>query len=205
VCTQLHPQEIHIEPVYLSGRAAASAYPSGYNLAETFAEHFTKARDRGEQSSIPVLFSGTRPWDVHGSYCNIFRGVLNLVPGDVATPCFKLSDITQVNQPGASIGLLESERFFIDYPKISDLRILLAKLPRKCSACFNQYHCARGCPDDCLLSGNEHSEAPDQFTLPEYRCRVQMLLANAVIERAAIELQRSQGNRLGGTFIRVNG
>ena len=33
--------------------------------------------------------SGTRPDEVHGPYCNVFRQTINLVPGDVAVACFK--------------------------------------------------------------------------------------------------------------------
>jgi uncharacterized protein len=205
LCTVLRPQEIHIEPVYLSGRAATGAFAASCELAETFVKHFTRAQIRAKQDGIPVLFAGARPWDIHGPYCHIFRSVLNLVPGDVATPCFKLSDITQVNQPEACIGQLEADSFSIDYQKISHLGSHLAKIPPRCAGCFNQYHCARGCPDECFLSESDASTRSDPTAPPEYRCRVQMLLANAVIERAASAIQPSQGKRLGGTYIQVNG
>jgi hypothetical protein len=44
----------------------------------------------------------------------------------------------------------------------------------------NVYHCARDCPDVCLLTaGRERVEAPG------FRCRVQKLLAHELIREMA--------------------
>jgi sulfatase maturation enzyme AslB (radical SAM superfamily) len=207
ICTHLQPQEIHIEPVYLSGRAANGAFAASADLAQSFITHFSKARERAELSGVPLLFSGTRPWEIHGPYCHFFRDVLNLVPGDLATPCFKLSDAAQVNQFHAAIGQTAEDAFFLDYPRIAQLANQLSSLPAQCADCFNQFHCVRGCPDECSLTSFAASNpaAAVPSTPPEFRCQAQMLLANAVIERAAARVQLDQEKKFGGINIQVNG
>jgi uncharacterized protein len=204
ICSRLQPQEIHIEPVYLSGRAATGTFAADPELAQVFAAQFSKARERAKLAGVPLLFSGTRPWEIHGPYCHCFREVLNLVPGNIATPCFKLSDATQVNQYQAGISQAMAEQFSIDYPRVSQLANLLSSVPEKCSACFNQFHCARGCPDICSLNGLAGNTLIEGVTPPEFRCQAQMLLANAVIERAIAGIQLSQGRELVGISIQEN-
>jgi sulfatase maturation enzyme AslB (radical SAM superfamily) len=186
LCESLVPQEIHLEPVYAGGRQRADGFTTGEGtadtgqLAETFVSHFLRAQARARSAGIPLLFSGSRPWEIHGPFCQVFRDVLQLVPGDAVSPCFKLSDARQVRRLNAQIDSLTGESFILDGGKIETLRAALRQQPAQCRDCFNQYHCARGCPDACPL---EEDLRPAAF-----RCQVQMHLAGAAIERAASTL-----------------
>ena len=200
VCQKLAPLEIHLEPVYTGGREqagfAAAELASPEELAETFVTHFLAARALANAAGIPLRYSGSRPWDVHGPFCQVFRDVLQLVPGEVASPCFKLNDSQQVDGLGARIGQDSSNGFVIDQAAVQDLRARLLRQADECQACFNQFHCARGCPDACGLESNDPA-------LPAFRCQVQMRLSGAAIERAAAGLVVSPGAPLAGATLRM--
>lgn len=181
ICERLRPGEIHIESIYQGGRASADC-TAGAPLAETFFEHFRSARARGRQKGIRVLFTGARPGEIHGPYCQVLRGVLNLVPGDVATACFKSCDADQAARLRSIVGSTGEEGFRIDYRKVLELRRELEPMPQHCQECFNQFHCARACPDGCAL------EPGNSAPWNEFRCQLQMLLAANIIEQAASEL-----------------
>jgi len=58
-----------------------------------------------------------------GLTATCFRHVLNLVPGDVATACFQVTDAAHVSAKGAVIGAMNREtgRFEIDYNRVHEL------------------------------------------------------------------------------------
>ncbi len=208
LCTRFKPQEIHIEPVYQGGRAHLGGLPAegeeATQLAGTFVEQYTQARDRANQYGIRMLFAGCRPWEIHGPYCQIFRDVLTLIPGDEAALCFKFSDADQVEKADARIGWMESDGFTIDHQRIRQFRELLSARPASCQDCFNQYHCAGGCPDDCALELSPFKIA--QQPPNEFRCQVQMRLASAAILQAGRQVVLSsrrpcRGNRNTGKKI----
>ena len=133
------------------------------------------------------MTSGSRPDVIHGPYCNVFRHTLNLVPGGVATACFKVTDVAHVEAKGATIGALnrETRRFEIDHARVRELRRRLAAIPAKCATCFNRYHCVRECPDQCPLDEDTVSgSAPE----PGFRCRMQKALAYAILRETAAGL-----------------
>lgn len=207
VCSQLAPQEIHFEPVYTGGREQngfVSPEPVRMDgLADTFVRHFLAAQARARAAGTPLRFSGSRPWDVHGPFCQIFRGVLQLVAGDAASPCFKLSDALQVDGLGARTGWAEPGGFVIDHSGVQTLRQKLLRQAAVCRLCFNQYHCARGCPDVCGLEARpgqpETEPAP-----PAFRCQVQMRLSSAAVERAAAGLAVSAASPLASALITMD-
>ncbi len=172
------PEEIHFEPVYAGGRAVGSEEME----PEDFVTHFLAAREKARLHGVPLIYAGCRLGQIHGPYCNLFRQVVNLVPGDVATACFKLTNGDQVRAGGTLIGALnpESGRFEIDHDQVRELRLELASLPAHCQACFNQFHCARECPETCVL-GKDSS-------LNSFRCQVQRSLAATNLAQAADEL-----------------
>jgi sulfatase maturation enzyme AslB (radical SAM superfamily) len=203
ICEHLAPLEIHLEPVYTGGRQRADRFNPGESdpaaeggrLAEAFVTHFLRAQGRARSAGIPLLSSGSRPWEIHGPFCQVFRDVLQLVPGDAASPCFKLSDASQVSRLNAQIVSPAGEGFILDGKKIETLRAELRQQPARCSDCFNQYHCAKGCPDACPLE--------DDTGFPAFRCQVQMQLAGTVIERAASVLVVNQASPVAAAPIQV--
>jgi len=84
--------------------------------------------------------------EVHGPYCQVFRDVLNLVPGDVASACFKLGDAQQLLHCTARAGSIGEGVFAIDDDNVQALRKVISAEPARCQGCFNHFHCAGACP-----------------------------------------------------------
>lgn len=115
----------------------------------------------------------------NGRYCHLFRDVLNLVPGGVATACFKVSEAAQAGQMGVGIGRMEegNGRFVLDAGHIQTLRRQLQNTPLACHDCFNRFHCTFACPDECPLT-EPHPTA-------HFRCLVQQKLMAASLQAQA--------------------
>ena len=178
ICRELQPEEIHAEPVYRAGRARTA---SGFGLDEVdgFVAHFLEARAVAGQAGVRWLTSGSRLGEVHGRYCHLFRDVLNLVPGGAATACFKATDAAEAHQKQVTMGQMAGEdgRFVLDQAQIDTLRGQLSEPPPQCRNCFNQFHCAYTCPDNCPL------ESPAMTA--QFRCRVQRQLMTAMLQEKA--------------------
>ncbi|MBN1933369.1 MAG: radical SAM protein [Anaerolineae bacterium] len=183
ICRQLAPEQIHFEPIYIGGRAARADKPDA-DLADEFVVHFLEAREIARQYGAPLSSSGSRLDEIHGLYCHVFRHVLNLVPGGVATGCFKVTDAARAAEKGVLIGAAsrESGEFEIHDRRVQELRRQLGVIPRECKDCFNRYHCARECPDRCPLdTGSLQVEAG-------FRCQLQKALVAAMLRKTAEEL-----------------
>ncbi len=181
------PEEIHFEPMYSGGRAD-TAHGLGPLEAAVFVGGFMKARQKAHDYNVPLLYAGCRLHQVHGPYCNVFRDVLNLVPGGVATACFKMTDGGRARARGMVIGALDENngRFAVDHDRVRGLRLRLAPRPPKCRDCFNQFHCAGECPEICPLNGDTPSENRSPSTA--FRCQVQKALTAAILQEAADSL-----------------
>jgi sulfatase maturation enzyme AslB (radical SAM superfamily) len=186
VCTQFAPEEIHVEPVYCGGKTSAAAGLHAHH-AGAFVAHFLEARHVARRHGILLTCSGSRPNETHGPYCNIFRQTLNLVPGGVATACFKITRGARADERGATIGALnlETGRFELDAAQVQDLRRRLSIIPAECADCFNRYHCVRECPDRCPLDGSDRRVRPPE---PGFRCRVAKALTYATLREKAERL-----------------
>jgi len=191
VCQELAPEEIHFEPVYAGGRTSAVTGLTD-NRAEEFAAHFLRARAVAQGYGVPLLISGSRLNTVHGPYCHVFRGVLNIVPGGVATACFKLSQARQVMVKRAAIGAWERKtgRYEIDQRRVQALRRLVDQAWPDCDGCFNRYHCVRSCPDRCPLDGNTTAAqaGSPQILAAGFRCRAQHALSSGMLQETADRL-----------------
>jgi uncharacterized protein len=181
LCQQIKPQEIHIEPVYRVGRAKDG---DEMNEAGAFVSAFLEGRAVARRYGIPWLTSGSRPAEIHGPYCQVYRDVLNLVPGDVATACLKLTGADQARQSALLIGAVDGAGgFTLDQARIETLRRALRVDPPQCATCFNRYHCARGCPESCPLD--------ESTPFSDFRCRVQRMLADTYLRESAEALRAS--------------
>ncbi len=170
ICARLRPEEIHFEPVYQGGRATSHTET---DRAGEFVEHFLTARELARRHGIAMTYAGARPGTIHGPYCNIFRQVVNLVPPGAATACFKTVDMREADQESVTIGTLRHRQFEIDGVQVTRLQQAFGSLPDGCAACFNRYHCARGCPDNC--TGNA----------TVFRCAINKQVANALLREQA--------------------
>ena len=184
ICRQLEPQEIHVEPEYRVGRASATGRPSfDAASADEFVAGYVEARAVARGYGVDWQASGARLGDVHGPYCHVFRDVLHIVPGDVATACFTTVNADRARGRGLELGAPDALTggFVMDEPRLRRLRQLLRRQPSPCDGCFNRYHCARDCPDSCPLDGPS--------TVLSFRCRVQESLAYVQLREAAQTLR----------------
>ncbi len=188
VCRQLSPTAIHLEPLYYGGRAANTSNFEPADAIE-FVDHFWQARARAAQYRIPLVYAGSRLDSIHGPYCQIFRHVLNLVPGGVATACFKVTTAQQATQRGTAIGTLNEEngQFIINHQTIEMLRQSLAPISNACHHCFNQFHCVGECPGHCLLAETNLTEP--NLHRPGFRCQTQKMLAMSTLLETADRLR----------------
>jgi sulfatase maturation enzyme AslB (radical SAM superfamily) len=177
LCEQLRPDEIHLEPLYLGGRAGSSASLRPEH-APAFLDGFLEARRVAAGYGVSLLTSGSRVAELHGPYCNVFRDVLQLVPGGVATACFKVADAAAADARTMTIGRQEDgSGLQLDLQRIAALRQGLSRWPERCRSCFNRFHCTLGCPDSCPV---DERAGPSEF-----RCQVQMALALSALDEIA--------------------
>lgn len=199
LCRRIRPEEIHFEPVYRGGRTGAAGGLSVDHAAE-FAAYLLTARKVAQSYGVPLFSSGSRPGAVHGPYCHVFRGVLNLVPGGIATACFKLTEQKQIREKGAVMGAWDRRtgRFEIAHGRVQALRQQLDVALPDCADCFNRYHCARCCPDSCPLDGDANAGSG-------FRCRAQRAIALGILQEAAerlwAEMLAGQAEESHGTII----
>jgi sulfatase maturation enzyme AslB (radical SAM superfamily) len=186
ICERLAPDEIHVEPLYVGGRAQpeTSLRP---DQAPAFVDGLLAARQIAAMFGVPLRTSGSRIAELHGPYCNVFRDVLQLVPGGVATTCFKTSTARESDARGTTIGRTNGEVLALEARQITALRRILGAWPGSCGDCFNRFHCSLGCPDSCPLG--------PQLELASFRCRVQMMLAQRALDDLAALMWKDRGPR----------
>jgi sulfatase maturation enzyme AslB (radical SAM superfamily) len=187
ICRHLAPKEIHFEPAY-GGRHSGPGAALKAGDAPEFVAGLMAARAVAAGYGVFLTSSVCRPGTVHGPYCHVFRQVLNLLPPwgagvtepAVATACFKDSTAEEALERGTACGQWEGGkgRFVMDEGRVAALRAQLAALPTACVACFNRFHCTRGCPDVCSLAG----EGPGQAA---FRCSASRFLAAALFAERA--------------------
>lgn len=185
LCAQLNPQEIHVEPVFVGGRFR-DIISFRKEQADEFIHEFLKARQVARRYGASWQSSGSRPQEIHATYCNVLRNVLNLIPAGVATTCFKHTDISTIQENGFKIGSLNSDshEFVLDTGRIAAQKQRLNLLPPACMDCFNQYHCALGCPDRCFLDGDPPETG--------FRCRINQHLTMMAIQETADKLRKKE-------------
>lgn len=186
ICTQLQPQMVHVEPVYRSERPAEQE-PFQPETAEEFVANFMEARRFSQNLGISWITSGSRLGWIHGPYCQVYRSVVNLIPGDQMTACFKLS---QARDDRRIIGSFDpsSQELRIDGKAFYSFILYQAEISRSCPGCFNRFHCVRACPDVCpIVDKAEPGRLQEGF-----RCRVQKALAQALLLERADELMANQ-------------
>lgn len=179
LCTQLRPEEIRAEPVYQGGRAEAQSC-LGVEMVETYVHQFRLARGAAAGYGVKWTSAGTRLGSVYGPYCHIFRQVLNLLPGDTATACFRHSALGAQASQAATIGWYDpqTEACWLDETRIQAIRQAMGHTPRRCATCFSQYHCTLGCPDRCPLEPGGEAFSP----AAEFRCQLQTALALTLLD-----------------------
>lgn len=151
ICENLAPQEIHVEPVYLGKRTGIQDCISPCQV-DAFIHSFIEAEEITRQYGTTWKISGVRLNEVHSSYCHILQQVLNLIPGDEATACFKLVNDREVLVKGFSLGRYQKSNNIFVINQDNYHRLLAGmQTPDQCQGCFIQYQCSHACPNNCLL------------------------------------------------------
>ncbi len=153
ICRRLCPQSIHVEPVYLGGKAKNDSIIHEENI-ESFIKSFTAAKNLANNYGIDWVMSGMRINEIHMAYCNIFRQVLQYIPGDTASVCFKTINTRQSIAEGFDIGWydVKNDRFALKTERINRLRNDYQP-SIECQNCFIKYHCTHKCPNGCPVKG----------------------------------------------------
>ncbi len=181
---RLAPQELTFEPVYRVGRGAVYPALAPRDAADFVAGYLQAARVANARG-VPMHSSVDWATHLHGPFCHVLRGVLNLVPGDLATACFRYSRAEDVAQHGLVVGALQTGggQLLIDEGCAADVRARALTWEEGCCTCFNQYHCARLCPEQCHVRPVQDSPTVDLF-----RCNVQRAITLARLTQKAEEL-----------------
>jgi sulfatase maturation enzyme AslB (radical SAM superfamily) len=151
ICRIFHPESIHVEPVYSGGRAKNDDLLAEEEM-DCFIKSYSEAQIIANSYGIKWEVSGTRLKDIHMAYCNIYRQVLQLIPGDIATACFKIINSEQANAGALNIGAFDptNNRFILKNSRVNELR-LGYQLFNRCQDCFIRYQCTHNCPNGCPL------------------------------------------------------
>lgn len=171
----LHAEEIRFEPVYRVGGEARFAVED----AESFVEKFLGAQRLARRLGIRLSYSGVRMDSLHGSYCNVLRDALHLLPDGSLSSCF-----FALAEGGMTCGTIHAQA-----ERIARHKRQAACIQAFCRSCVNKYHCARECPEVCSLSA-----APDSPGYHGFRCRVNQLLTTRILQQAARVHAHSQNH-----------
>jgi uncharacterized protein len=172
----LGTRSIRFEPAYDGRRTSGPHFTA--SDAECFVEHFLHAKAVAAARGCDLQVSGLRPEEIHGPYCNPLREVLQVTPDGVGTACFLSTGQDSGDDTFMAVGAfdIDSGEFRIDAARAAHLRRLAARIPDRCESCMNVYHCARDCPDVCVMTASAAEEREAGF-----RCRVHQLLARSWI------------------------
>lgn len=188
LCERLHAREIRFEPVY------STAPGMGFQPedATRFVCEFMTAQQVAAELGADLSLSGVRLDELHGPHCSVSKDVLHLRADGTATTCFH--SCTEASPEGAiyTVGCFDRQtgRYRLDSRRIAQLRAVAARIPSRCMECLNAYHCARSCPDWCLLRDSPQS---DDFA-PDFRCRVARQITTAWLIEAGARCRERIGD-----------
>ena len=159
---------------------------------EEWAGHFMRARQEAGRRNVALAFSGFRPEERHGPYCNTLRQSLHLTPDGRATNCFLLVDGGHPDHNEQIIGGFDpaAGRFVLDQARIASLRERAGRIASRCRDCFAAHHCARSCPDAC--PPHDGYEEPPTTAAAPFRCRLNRAMGHALLGEAALDLLREE-------------
>jgi uncharacterized protein len=142
---------VRLLPVYCSRRRSESQF--GTDDADRFVTHFLEAQDMAASLGRSLIFSGVRPNELHGPYCDVLRNVLRLTSDGTATACFYSIGGHDPIGRQLKIGNLNGDtgEFALDVQKIETFKQQAGTIPVTCRECINCYSCTRACPDFCSL------------------------------------------------------
>lgn len=99
---------------------------------------FLDGQSTAQKYGVSWLTSGSRPDEIHGPFCQVFRNVLNLTPDGSATACFKSNRTVELESLGLQLGGWrdEDQCFEVDVALVNSVRQQLKKEWDKCELCL---------------------------------------------------------------------
>ena len=110
-------------------------------MVDTFVTRFIEGRDLARARGLNLNFAGVRPNELHGPYCDPAKDVVRVTISGKRLTCFLHGVQSSPDWPRENQGASADPD--------SQLRKRAFEVPNRCAECFNQYHCAKSCPDQC--------------------------------------------------------
>ncbi|MBD3290924.1 hypothetical protein GF337_19105 [candidate division KSB1 bacterium] len=151
-----------------------------------FVRHFLAARKLGRSLGMSIGFAASRMEHFHHTFCPIFQENLTVTPDGCFTACFLATHNENDEFARCMFGSIDTatKEPQFDRDSLGSLLSILAKSPEQCQSCFNRWHCAKGCPEICLL----RSSGQEQFD-----CRMAKWIGLAnIFEAAGLEITDHQ-------------
>ena len=146
-----------------------------------FIQGFLKARQWGRKYGMQIVYAGARQGDFHDRFCYLFQKNLAVTPDGFLTACFEATHNLHSKNSRFIFGTLKDLQ-----PNGQRIKALtktlinsLSKAPNQCLACFNFFHCAKGCPVVCPL---QDMDSNSQTVLD---CRIEKYIGLANLIEAA--------------------
>ena len=156
--------DVQFEPVY--------SHPELYPEPEKFVQGLLAARAIARSRGGVAFYSGLRPGEAHGPYCQTLRRVLFVTGNGTASACL-FRECEGSDSPffvGAHSP--KGDIFTIAQQRIDEIETAVARLPDACKACAVRDHCVRGCPDFCPID----VACKERDVTQTLRCRINRLL-----------------------------
>lgn len=171
------PRAVHLEPVYMCGRAPGSGVQAPE--ADRFVAAYERTRSIAEAAGVAMFYSGARAWTPQSVFCGVSQPSFVVTPGGVVTACY---EVVREADPRAHLfhyGRYEPGTGFVfDRERIARLRSLTIQACSSCARCFCKYNCAGDCPAKRTL--------PTGAQMCRLRCDVNRRLTQAIIEEALV-------------------
>lgn len=147
------PKEIHLEPMFVSSRAAKESLKIPND--KIFTNGFILAARMAKKKEVKLHFSGFRFPEKSKTFCGIGWKNFAVTPQGNVTACF---EVLHENDPRSDIFFygryVPNKGFSFDKDKIINLRRLSEGEKNFCKDCFAKYQCA----GDCLAKGLYHCD-----------------------------------------------
>jgi radical SAM protein with 4Fe4S-binding SPASM domain len=189
---KLGASTIRLEPAYCGHNRSEHRFTG--EDADRFATQFLEAQDLATSLGCTLSFSGVRPDEIHGPYCDVLRNVLRLTPDGAATACFFSTGSHDTTGRQLQIGGIDEStgEFALDMDRIDAFRQKASAIPGACRECINSYSCTRACPDSCSVLHHGWQNMPSNNNQrkesTEFRCLVHQKLTLAWLLKFARRL-----------------
>lgn len=193
LCHELGARFIRMEPAYRAGPDAQPFFVAAD--ADVFVRNFLLAREKARSAGAALSYAGVRLAEIHGPYCSALRNVLHVLPDNTATACFFSIGPRATGSTVLGRHVAGEHLFQIDGERARAHRARVLAIPPRCQSCINVYHCARGCPDRCVLVAGDPGADP----AGAFRCSVNRQLAVAwILERVQSDMMPATEQETGG-------